>query len=96
VLNVASIKPLDVEAVLKAAGTGLIVTAEDHNPDTGLGARVATVIADAGVACRVIRLGVKAYGLSGKPEDLYRLEGLDKEGIITTVLEAQANGWLKN
>ncbi len=95
VLNVASIKPIDVDAVLKVAETGLILTVEDHNPDTGLGARVATVIADAGVPCRVVRLGVKAYGLSGKPEDLYRIEGLDKDGIIASVLEARAKGWLK-
>lgn len=95
VLNFASVKPIDQEAVLKAAETGFVVTAEDHNPDTGLGARVATVIADAGVACRVVRLGVKAYGLSGKPEDLYRIEGLDKDGIIASVLEAQTKGWLK-
>lgn len=95
VLNMASIKPLDVEAVRKVAETGLIVTVEDHHPDTGLGARVALAVADAGVACRVIRLGVKAYGLSGKPGDLYRLEGIDQHGIMASVLEARANGWLK-
>jgi transketolase len=93
--NMASIKPMDTEAILSAARTGLLVTVEDHHVDTGLGARVATALADAGTPCRLIRLGVKHYGHSGKPGDLYRLEGIDAEGIVRTILEAKANGWLK-
>ena len=89
-LNFASIKPLDNAAVLEAAKTGLIVTVEDHHVDTGLGSRVACVLADAGVACRLIRLGVKNYGLSGKPADLYRMEGLDTTGIVETVLNSRS------
>lgn len=95
VLNMASIKPLDVDAVLEAAGTGFVITAEDHHIDTGLGARVSTVLAEAGAACRLIRLGVRSYGLSGHPEVLYRLEGLDAEGIVKTVLQARSDGRIK-
>lgn len=90
VVNMASVKPLDNEAVLEAAKTGLIVTAEDHHIDTGLGARVAAVLAGVGSPCRVVRLGVKRYGLSGSPEVLYRLEGLDPEGIVKAVLQARS------
>ncbi|MFP5212673.1 MAG: transketolase, partial [Acidobacteriota bacterium] len=72
VYNFGSIKPIDRDAILEAAKTGFIVTVEDHHVDTGLGARVATVLADEGVPCRLVRLGVKCYGLSGKPADLYR------------------------
>jgi transketolase len=93
-LNFASIKPLDTEAILDVARTGFIVTVEDHHADTGLGARVATVLADSGVSCRLKRLGVTHYGHSGTPSELYRLEGLDVEGIVKTVREASANGWL--
>jgi transketolase len=89
VVNFGSFKPFDREAVLKACKTGLLVTVEDHHADTGLGAKVSTVLADEGVSCRLIRLGVRKYGLSGKPEDLYALEGLDKAGIVKTVLEAK-------
>jgi transketolase len=39
-LNFASIKPLDAAAIAEAAKTGLLITAEDHHVDTGLGARV--------------------------------------------------------
>jgi len=89
VINFASIKPIDLDAILEASRTGLLVTVEDHHVDTGLGARVALAMADAGVACKFIRLGVKHYGLSGKPSDLYRLEGIDAAGITRTILEAK-------
>lgn len=95
VLNFASIKPLDAEAILEASDTGFLLTVEDHHVDTGLGARVATVLSGEGIGCRLMRLGVKSYGLSGNPSDLYRLEGIDSEGIVKSVLEARASGWLK-
>ncbi|MCE5242315.1 MAG: transketolase [Desulfobacteraceae bacterium] len=88
-LNFASIKPLDTDAIIEAARTGLIVTVEDHHVDTGLGVKVATALADAQVPCRLVRLGVRRYGLSGPPADLYRMEGIDAEGIVKAVLEAR-------
>ncbi len=89
VINFASIKPLDEAAILTAAQTGLIITAEDHHVDTGLGARVATVLADNAVPCRLVRLGVKEYGGSGKSEDLYAAAGMDAAGIMQAVLAAR-------
>lgn len=95
VLNFASIKPIDTASILEAAGTGLLITAEDHHADTGLGARVAAVLTSEGLPSRLIRLGVKKYGQSGKPSDLYHAEGLDAQGIVQTVLDARARGWVK-
>lgn len=94
VLNFASLRPLDQEAIQRAAESGFLVTVEDHHVDTGLGARVATVLADQGRPCRLLRLGVKHYGLSGHPAELYRLEGIDAAGIVKAVLQAKADGWL--
>ncbi|MGA2403236.1 MAG: transketolase [Syntrophobacteraceae bacterium] len=88
VANFASIRPLDVAAVALAAKTGLIVTAEDHHIDTGLGSLVAAIVAENALPCRLVRLGVKRYGFSGKPEELYRSEGIDGEGIVKAVLQA--------
>jgi transketolase len=87
VLNMASLLPLDKDAVLAAAKTGAIVTAEDHHVETGLGASVAAVLIDNGLAPKMKRLGVKQYGGSGKPSDLYKQQGLDAESIAKTVLE---------
>jgi transketolase len=95
VLNFASIKPLDIESIVEAARTGLLVTAEDHHIDTGLGARVASVLAERALPCRLARLGVKRYGFSGKPEDLYRSEGVNREGMVKAVLKARSEEPLK-
>ncbi|ETJ29999.1 Transketolase central region, partial [human gut metagenome] len=46
VINMASIKPIDAEAIIKAAAeTGAIVTAEEHNIIGGLGSAVSEVVA---------------------------------------------------
>ncbi|SFM67335.1 transketolase [Thermodesulforhabdus norvegica] len=94
VVNCASIKPFDTESVIRASETGLIVTVEDHNVETGLGAIVASIIAEEGLSCRFIRLGVHRYGQSGKPIELYREQGIDSRGIIEALLEARQKGWL--
>ncbi|MGR0480464.1 MAG: transketolase [Candidatus Electronema sp. V4] len=87
VLNMASLLPLDKDAVLAAAKRGPIVTVEDHHVETGLGASAAAVLIDNGLAPKMKRLGVKQYGGSGKPSDLYKQQGLDAESIAKTVLE---------
>ncbi|WP_148871612.1 transketolase family protein, partial [Neomoorella thermoacetica] len=45
VVNMSTIKPLDREAVLAAAATGAVVTAEEHTVIGGLGSAVAEVLA---------------------------------------------------
>lgn len=87
VINMCTVKPLDKELVLKAAKTGLIVTAEDHNVETGLGSLVASVLAESGETPKFKKLGVKKYGGSGAPSDLYSMQGLDAESIAAVVME---------
>jgi transketolase len=77
VVNMASLRPIDREAVLAAAETGLVITAEDHHVDTGLGARVATILAEEGISVWFHRCGVDRYGASARPQDLYRAFNLD-------------------
>jgi transketolase len=85
VLNMASLLPIDMEAVLKAAESGVILTVEDHHVDTGLGSVVATILAEAGKGIKFQRAGVKQYGGSGKPADLYASQGLDGKSIAEKV-----------
>jgi transketolase len=89
VLNMHTIKPLDVEAVLKAAReTGGIITAEEHSIIGGLGGAVAETLSDAGLGIRFKRVGVPdCYSAIGYPEDLYPRYGLDSDGIRKSVLE---------
>jgi transketolase len=87
VLNISCLSNLDVEAILKAAHTGTIITYEDHQIHTGLGSLVANVLAEHGLPIRFRRMGITQYGSSGKPEDLYKMQGLDVESLVQVVLE---------
>lgn len=84
VLNMASVKPLDKEAVLHAIRTtGHLVTVEDHNIIGGLGSAVAEVIAESGLACRFTRLGHKdQFLVMGVPEDLMHIGEFDADAIV--------------
>ncbi len=88
VVNMASLRPFDRSAVLKAAETGYVLTVEDHHPDTGLGGLVATALADAGVSTQLERAGIDQWGMSGKPADIYRAYRIDAEGLYGRVAEA--------
>lgn len=77
VVNASSLQPFDRDCIVEAARTvGCLLTYEDHNVNTGLGAIVANVVADAGLAVRLRRMGVSQYGTSGKPDDLFAAQGL--------------------
>jgi len=90
VVNMHTIKPLDVKAVLDAArSTGAVVTVEEHSIIGGLGGAVAETLADAGMGIKFKRLGVPdIYSVIGYPQDLYALYGIDKNGIKKGVREA--------
>ena len=78
VINLCSIKPLDTELVLKAAAEcGRIVTCEEHSVIGGLGEAVCAAIAEAGLACKVKRVGVNdEFGHSGPAKELLAQFGL--------------------
>lgn len=70
VLNMATVKPVDREAVIAAASeTGAIVTAEEHQTTGGLGTAVARVLADT-LPVPMGFVGVDRYGTSGKWDEL--------------------------
>ncbi|MFD6064647.1 transketolase family protein [Rhodococcus wratislaviensis] len=83
VVDMHTIKPLDTEAVARAAQRSRIVlTVEEHNVIGGLGGAVAEVVAEHGYGTRVVRHGVKdEYALIGPPTHLYRHYKLDAAGI---------------
>ncbi|WP_027632017.1 transketolase family protein [Clostridium hydrogeniformans] len=89
VLNIHTIKPIDREALEKAAReTGVIVTAEEHNVIGGLGSAVSEVITETYPA-PVLKVGVKdTFGESGKPAELLEKYGLTASDIVKTVKKA--------
>lgn len=86
VVNMASIKPIDAEAIVKAATTtGAIVTAEEHNVLGGLGSAVAEVVA-ANHPVPMEFVGVKdTFGESGTPNELMAKYGLTAAHIVEAV-----------
>lgn len=83
VINMATIKPIDREAIIAAANdTGAIVTAEEHSIIGGLGSAVSEVVCET-VPVPVVRVGVNdTYGKSGPAVDLLKLFGLSAENIV--------------
>lgn len=86
VINMATIKPLDQEAVLRAAReTGAIVTAEEHSVIGGLGSAVAEVLVE-NAPIPMERVGVRdTFGESGKPQALLEKYGLTAKEIKEAV-----------
>ena len=86
VLNMSTIKPLDADAVLKAARSSrLIVTAEEHSIIGGLGSAVCELLSEEHPV-KVKRIGVKdKFGKSGKPGELLEAYGLTAKGIVDTI-----------
>lgn len=86
VVNASSLKPMDRQAVIDAAkDVGVLFTYEDHNVNTGLGALVAGVLGDEGIAAKLRRFGVSQYGTSGKPDDLYAEQGISPAQVAEAV-----------
>lgn len=91
VLNMATLAPLDTEAILAAAAeTGAIVTAEEHLAQGGLGSLVATVLAQHRPVPQELVAVRDRYGQSGKPAELLKEYGLTAGDIVTKVQQVIA------
>jgi transketolase len=83
VIDMASIKPIDRNAILGAAArTRKMMTVEEHNVLGGLGAAVAEVLTDEGAGVKLKRHGIyDEYSLIAPPAHLYAHYKLDGAGI---------------
>ena len=88
VLDMHTIKPLDVEAVNGCIDDiGKIITVEDHNILNGLGSAVADIVAESGKAV-LRRIGVQdRYGMSAPYERLLAMNGITVENIVAKAVE---------
>ena len=88
VVNVATIKPLDEEAVVASVKkTGKAIVAEEHNMAGGLGEAIAGVLARKCPAPLAFMNGEDRFGQTGKPAELMALYGLDAAHIAGKVRE---------
>lgn len=83
VINMATVKPIDRAAVVKAAKKGMIVTCEDGLVN-GLGGAVAEVLGE-NCPAKLLRIGLDGFAESGSYKDLYKKYGLDADGIAKSV-----------
>lgn len=86
VINMATIKPLDEEIVLKAAReTGRIITAEEHSIIGGLGEAVCSLLSEK-CPTPVRRVGVNdVFGHSGPALELLKEFGLSAEHLVEVI-----------
>ncbi len=63
-----------------------VVTYEDHDRETGLGASVALAMSHAGEMPPLLRFGVHEYGMSGEADELYTIQGLQPEQVAEDVI----------
>jgi transketolase len=92
VLDMHTIKPLDVGALARAAErSSALLTVEEHNVIGGLGGAVAEALTDLGATVRLRRHGLQdEYSLIGPPTHLLRHYRLDGPGIAATAAELLA------
>jgi transketolase len=88
VMNMHTIKPLDEEAILKAAlETGRIITIEEHSIHGGLGAAVAEVVVQHHpVPMRIVGIPDEP-AIAGKTAEVFRHYGISVEHISSLAQE---------
>ena len=89
VLDMYCVKPLDSEAVIKAAEQAkVVVTVEEHAPFGGLGSMVAQVVS-ANCPSKVVNIALPdAPVITGTSKEVFDYYGMNAEGIAKTVKEA--------
>lgn len=83
VLHMATIKPMDTEAVAAFAAThDAIVTVEEHQVSGGLGSVVAEFLSETNPT-KIARIGIHdQFGQSGEPDELIAHYGMDVSSIV--------------
>lgn len=91
IINMHTIKPLDVDAILKSvAKTRCVVTAEEHMIAGGLGESVAQVLVTNDLVPQEFVAVNDTFGESGTPMELMAKYGIDTPNIITAAKKAMA------
>ena len=89
VLDMYCVKPLDTEAIIKAANNAkIVITVEEHSPFGGLGSMVSQVV---GANCpkKVINMALPdAPVITGTSKEVFDYYGLNAEGICKKVEES--------
>ena len=87
VLDMASIKPYDKDAIVKAAKeTGRIITVEEHSQFGGLGSIVTETLSESPVPVKIIGIPDE-HAINGKSPEIFAYYGLDYKGIFNSAMK---------
>lgn len=88
VISMHTIKPLDEETLLKAAGdTRAMITVEEHSVYGGLGSACAEVLMEAGISLPFKIVGIPdEYTVTGSQIDIFAHYGITPEGLAAKAL----------
>lgn len=88
VINMHTIKPLDVSAIQSACGAKLIVTVEEHSKIGGLGGAVAEVLSDLGEHPPLLRIGLTdEFKHAGTYEFMINEFKLSIDDIVNSIMK---------
>jgi transketolase len=92
VISMHTIKPLDKNAILKAAREcGSILTIEEHSIFGGLGEACASTILEAGIHANFKIMGIPdEYTMTGSQVEIFDHYGISEQGILSNALELLA------
>lgn len=90
IIDMHTIKPIDEDILLEAAGIGPVVTAEEHSVIGGLGGAVAETLSKKKPVLMAMVGQQDTFGESGKPEDLKAKYGMTAEAIVKAARELAA------
>jgi len=63
-----------------------VITVEDHNVNTGLGAQLSSAILENGIPIKkIIKLGIAEYAVSSDKNSLFSLYGIDSANILKNI-----------
>ena len=88
VINIHTIKPLDINAILKSvAKTRCVVSAEEHNYLGGLGESISRILVENDPVPQEFVATNDTFGESGTPKQLMEKYGIDSKAIINSCLK---------
>lgn len=90
VIDLCRLKPINTELLFKyLSGVSNVVTLEEHLLAGGMGSAIAEIFIDEGVSIPTLRIGQNdrfVFDLGGR-EEIWRLYGLDVDGIMNRVTQ---------
>lgn len=88
VANASTLAPFDNDAIARfGKNSQRFVTVEDHNVNGGLGSAVCEAAAERGLGVPTVRLGMRDFGESATPDQLYEKYGFMAPSIAEACLK---------